>query len=88
MDLTDKLLTANQYGILITSKDGHYYLYYETDLELSPTEESKYFLRALSCKGIDLQYKQYGKLEDVLDRLDDLYKFIGLETEKNTIIQG
>lgn len=68
----EKLLNLSQHGILLTQLNGHYYFNYETDLELSPTDESKW----LSDCGIDIRNKQYGTLEEVLDRFDRLIKWL------------
>jgi hypothetical protein len=71
-----KILNLSQYGILLTQLNGHYYFTYETDIELSPTDESKWLLNRLSDCGIDIRNKQYGTLEEVLDRFDRLIKWL------------
>lgn len=73
---SSKLLSLSQHGILLTQLNGHYYFHYETDIELSPTDESKWLLNKLSDCGIDIRNKQYGTLEEVLDRFDRLLKWL------------
>lgn len=84
MEILSKLLELNQHGILLTQRNGHFYFDYETDLEMSPTEESEALLKAMSDKGIDLRYKQYGSLEEVLNRFDWLLGTLGLKYSNET----
>lgn len=79
MDKFDKLLKLNQYGLLITQRNGHFYIEYETDYELSPTDESKELLRKLSENGVSLQYKWYGNFDEVYSKIDKVLKFLNLE---------
>ena len=73
--LFEKLLKLNQYGILLTQSNGHIYLEYETDLEMSPTYESKELIRALSEAGLSINRKQYEDVDEVILKLDKLIDF-------------
>jgi len=74
-NLFEKILKLNQYGILLTQSDGHIYLEYETDLEMSPTDESKKLIRILSETGLSINNKQYGEIDKVIIRLDNIIDF-------------
>jgi len=76
---TERLKKLNQYGILLIHEDGHYYFEYETDLELSPTTESKELLNKSAEAGIIIRSKQYGDLTAVLDRFDNILKMLEIE---------
>lgn len=74
--IANGLILMNQYGILLTLENGHYYLNYETDLELSPTSESKWLLERMSDIGITINIKQYGYIEDVIERFYKILEFL------------
>lgn len=78
-----RLLGLNQYGIFITYLDSHIWLNWEKDLELSPTDHSKELLEKLSNCGISIRHKQYGSLEEVLDRIDKVLKMTNMDTLEN-----
>lgn len=68
-----RLLSAMQYGVLITHGDGHRWIYtFETD----EFEESlNYSLRKLGKPVI--RSKCYGNINDALDRIDGALKVLG-----------
>ena len=78
-----RLLGLNQYGIFITYLDGHIWLNWEEDFDLSPTDHSKELLEKLSNHGISIRYKQYGSLEEVLDRIDKVLTMMDMDTLEN-----
>jgi hypothetical protein len=74
-NLFEKLLKLNQYGILLTQSDGHIYLEYETDLEMSPTDESKELIKNMADIGLSINNKHYENIEEVILKIDNLIDF-------------
>lgn len=82
--MINRILGLNQYGIFITMQNGHIYLNYESDYDLSPTTESQILLSKMSKAGIFIREKRYEDLEEVLNSIDKVLKFLGLGNLEET----
>lgn len=67
-----RLIASMNYGFQICTQDSHHYVYLELDKSLAYANRDLHeeLTEAISDKKICLGNKFYGKLEDVLNKID------------------